>query len=252
MGVGLGEPVAPGLGVGLGDALGLAGSVGVPSGLGGSVGDPLGPGVWLGLGDPLGVPVGLGVGEGAGLPEGDVTVPSSLVPLAPSSPPAASLSGRGSPLSPEGRSSAFVAPRRVATAGPPALVPSPPTARLDAVAEALAVGSRGTDVAAASVGSGSSSRSGCARIRSTSAAESTCTGSSATTWRTAPTEASPTPAAPAVTAAQAARGIHRGVMSHIVPLWTANAGLRGQVSPGCPAERRAGRALPWCTCRDFW
>jgi hypothetical protein len=220
----LGATLGLGLGAGESDALGDAD----PDGLGESVplGDSDGVDVPLALGEPLGVGDGVSEGIGDGEPDGPgdgvALVPGSFVPFAPSCPPVGSLKGRGSPVRPDGRSSAFVAPRLPTTAARLACVVDPTGAlasagRADGIDAAEGTTS-GIDGAAARVGKGSSSISGCARMRSTSAADSTWTGSSATTCRTAPTEVSPTPAAPAATAAQAARGIHRGVMSHIVPL----------------------------------
>ena len=67
------------------------------------------------------------------------------------------------------------------------------------------------------IGTGSSSSTGSARMRATSAADSTRTGVSATTPRTAATAVSPIAAAPAATAAQAAKGSQVRDISLVCP-----------------------------------
>ena len=238
-GVVVGSGDAEGLVVGSGDAEALADG----SADGEADGDPDAFGVGLAEADPVGEPLAVGTGLGAPGPE-STGVPSP-VPLTPSWPPVASLSGCGSPPTVEGRSSALVTlawPRtrvrvpdwagtRAGATLAPTTAPPPDSAR-------------GTVGAAARVGMGSSWASGSARIRLTSAAESTSTGSSATTWRTVPTVVSPTAAAPAATAAHAAMGIQRGVMSNIVHLWVPNAALSPRKCGGCPPRSVRTGAIP--------
>ena len=291
VGLGLGLGLGVGVGLGVGDGLagpetlgdGLVESDGLGDGLGDDVAgsdglvesDGLGVGVDVagsdglaygpGVADADGLADGPGVADADGLADGseadgdalgvpgpgDDGVELAVVPLTPTCPPDESLSGRGSPSTTEGRSSAFVAtpgaapPVRGVVPSVARVEPAPPRSGADTAPARDAGSASGTVGAAARVGMGSSSASGIDRIRSTSLAERTSTGSSATTCRTAPTAVRPTAAAPVATAAQAATGIQRGVMSHIVPLWSAKRVLREASRPGCPAEPAGTGAIPW-------